>query len=274
MKFIKRIHSFEERPFTFFVEKYNESTAQSLLSDVIGKAREINGVISDAYKEEWTNKPSTGVRVVFGHWLVNAARHFGATIILCEEPILSVVSNVHHRQIFEIFLQVRYYVSLKQDVKEKIVDKISAWGCVDYLEKLDVLKDDNNIKKAFEEISKKLTQYDKNLVDEIIRERKNRLYNWFGISYSQLAQKLSREGENLRSAYQIISADVHGAWNLALDVSSPNPGVLDFRGYPDDTTLYIRAAETLDQVTSLYMNLWNEIAKSVGAKGVYYSDKS
>jgi len=34
--------------------------------------------------------------------------------------------------------------------------------------------------------------------------------------------------------------------------------------------MLIRAAEMLDQVTSEYMNLWNEVAISVGAEEVFY----
>jgi len=270
MKFIKRIPEYKGTPLIDCTDINSESAAHDLLCVVIAKAREVIGVVSDAYREEWTNKPSTGVRAVFGHWLVKAVRHFAAITILCEERDLSVLANVHHRQIFELFLQARYYASVDQEEKEKYTEKISASGCMEYLEKLDILKDHDYIKGAYEEISEKLALYDENLVDEIKRERKKRINYWFGRSFSQLAKDVSREGEDLRSVYQIISADIHGAWDLTLDVDNPEPGVLNFRGYPDKTTMYIRAAEMLDQVTTLYMNLWNEIAESVGAQGVYY----
>jgi hypothetical protein len=141
---------------------------------------------------------------------------------------------------------------------------------VEYLEKLNILKDNEYINKANKEISEKLSSYDIDLIDDIRRERKKGIYYWFGRSFSQLAKNVSRAGEDLKSAYQIISADIHGTWNLTLDVNNPEPNILDFCGYPDKTTLFIRAAEMLYQVTSLFMNLWNEIAESVGAQRVYY----
>jgi hypothetical protein len=274
MKLIKRIPELKEMPPTFCVDRYSESTARDLLREVIIKAREVIEVVSEAYKEEWTNKPSISVRAVFGHWLVKAARHFLAAIILCEERDLSVVAGVHHRQMFELFIQIRYYASATLEGKEIFAEKISALGCVEYLEKLDVVKDNDHMKGAYDEISEILTHHNQDIVSEIRKERKNRIYDWFGCSFSQLAKDVSREGENLRGAYQIISADIHGAWDLALGVNNPEPGVLDFRGYPNKATMYIRAADLLDQITTLYMNLWNEIAESVGAQGVYYSVES
>ncbi len=274
MKLIKEIPGVKEIPLTFIIERFDEPTAQKLLQTVINKAEEVVGVVTEAYKEEWTNNPSTLIRAVFGHWLVNAVRHFAAIIVLCEEHDLSVVANAHHRQIFELYLQVRYYASLDQESKEKYAEKISAIGCVDYLEKIGVLKDHEHIKSAHKEISDKLSKFDKNLIDEIMGEREKRSYHWFGRSFSQLAKDVSREAEDLRRVYQIISAEVHGTWDLTLDVNNPEPGLLDFRGYPNKTTLYIRAAEMLCQVTALYMNLWNEIAKSVGAQEVYYIDET
>lgn len=246
---------------------------------IVEKAKEVVGVVTGAYKDEWTKHPSKGVRIVFGHWLVNAVRHFHATILLCEgvlqkEHDLSVVVDVHYRQIFEIYLQARYYASLDQGLQEKYAKKIYAAGCVDYLEKISVRKDDENMADAYTEVSNKLSGFDKELVDEIMKERKKGSFNWFGKAFSQLAKDVSREGEDLRSIYQIISAEVHGTWNLALDVDNPEPDLLVFRGYPDETTLYIRSAEILYQVTNYYMRLWNVIAKSVGAQEVYYVDES
>lgn len=274
MKLIKGIPEVREVPLTFIIERFDESTSKQVLEAIIEKAKEVVGVVTEAYKEEWTKHPSKGVRAVFGHWLVNAVRHFAATISLCEEHDLSVVADVHYRQIFEIYLQTRYYASLDQELQEKYAKKIYAVGCVDYLEKISVRKDHENIIDAYKEVSNKLSRFDKELVDEIMKERKKRSYNWFGKTFSQLAKDVSREGEDLKSIYQIISADVHGTWNLAIDVDNPEPALLDFRGYPDETTLYIRSAETLYQVTNLYIKLWNVIAKSVGAQEVYYIDES
>jgi hypothetical protein len=273
MKLIDPITELEAMPLTFRIDRFDESSANKLLGSVIKKAEEVIGVVSDVFKEDWTNNPSTSVRAVFGQWLVTAVRHFAAVIVLCENHDLSVVADVHHRQIFELFLQTRYFASLDRDSKEKNAEKIVATGYVEFLEKITILKDHDQITNTYKEVLEKLNRFDANLRDEIQRDRKKKSFNWFGTSFSKLAENVSRAGEDLKSAYQIISADIHGTWNLAFDVCNPEPGLLDFRGYPDKTTLYIRATELLYQVTALYMNLWNEIAENVGAQMVYYSDK-
>lgn len=270
MKLIKRLPECDGTPLTFKIDLFNESSAYDLLRRVIENARQVIGAVSDLYK--WTNNPSLNVRAVFGHWIVKAMRHFCAITILCEERDLSVVANVHYRQIFEIYLQIRYYSSLSEEVKEKYAEKIMALGCLEYLEKMGVLKDHDHFKQSYEEISKKLAMYDKELVTEIENNRKKNKYSWFDNSFSKLAKNICREGEDLESAYHMLSADMHGVWDLILDVDNPAPGVLDFRGYPNKTILYIRAAEMLDQVTSLIMKLWNEVADSVGAQGVFYQE--
>ena len=273
MKVVRQIPELSGDALTFNIERFSDDEARDLLGRVISKAREVISVVSSAYQEEWKNNPSTGIRAVFGHWLVQTVRHFAAVIILCEEDDLSVVANTHHRQIFELFLQVRYFASVDQDTKEILAQKIPAIGYIEYLEKLSVIKDHKHIKDAYDEIKQMLELYDDDLIQEIITDRKNRKYNWFGRSFSQLAKDISRNNEDLRSTYQIISADIHGIWDLSLDVRNPEPGVLDFRGYPDKATLFIRATELVDQVTTLFIKLWNEIAESVGAECVYYYDE-
>jgi hypothetical protein len=270
MKLIKGLPPVEEMPLTFSTERFDEASSYRLLGEVLDKAKEVISVVTEAYKEEWTKNPSTSVRAVLGHWLVSAFRHFRAIITLCEEQDLSMVADVHYRQIFELYLQVRYFTSLDDEIKEKCAEKISTIGCMDFLDKLSALKDHEQIKAAYVEVSEKLEKHDKEIVEEIIAERKKGKYTWFGSSYAKLAQTVSQPGEDLKSVYQIISSDVHGSWNLALDVRNPKPGHLDFRGYPDNATLYLRAAETVHQVTGRYMFLWNEIAESVGAQKVYF----
>jgi hypothetical protein len=271
MKLVQGIPELENGPLTFRIKAFTESTAHELLDVVLEKAKEVIGVVTDANKEEWKNAPSTRVRAVFGHWLVNATRHFKATICLCEEHDLSVVADTHHRQIFELYIQARYYASFDQSAKERYAEKMCAIGFIEYLEKMSVLKDHEQLRDTYKEVSDALSHYDSELVDEIYRERKKNRFNWFGGSFSQLASNVSREPEDLKRAYQIISADVHGTWTLAFDVSNPEPGHLDFRGYPDLATMYIRATETLYQVIAVYLNLWNEIAESVGAQTVKFS---
>jgi hypothetical protein len=275
MKLIQGIPELEAGPLVFLIESFDENSAHELLANVLEKAKEVIGVVTEAYNEVWTAAPPTEVRAVFGVWLVEAYRHFLSTIYLCEEHDLSVVANVHHRQIFEIYIQVRYYASLDLIAKEKCAEKIFAIGCIEYLENISPLKDHAQYISAYEEIATALSHCNSELVNEIKRERsKKRQYNWFGSSFSQLAENVNQSGEDLRRVYGIISADVHGTSRLALDVHNPKPGHLDFRGYPNVTTLYIRAAELISQIIGLYMNLWNEIAKSVGAQCVYIVTES
>jgi hypothetical protein len=127
MKLIQGIPELEKGPVVFNTEEYDEASAQKLLEVTLEKAKEVIGVVTDAYKEEWTTEPSTGVRAVFGHWLVSAKRHFSATIRLCEEPDLSVVADVHYRQIFELFIQIRYYAFLDLATKERYVMDPKNW---------------------------------------------------------------------------------------------------------------------------------------------------
>jgi len=243
---------------------------QEYLRRVILKARDPLSAVSDAYKNPWTKNPSTGIRAFIGHSLTKAHRHFAAAIILCEAQHLSMVVNVHHRQMFETFLQIRYFLSLDQDKKEYIAEKIAAWGCVEFLEKLESTKQLDNVKKGYADMQERLTHFDKNIVDEIYSENKlrPRKNNWFGSTYSELAKNVSKDGEDLRRVYQIISADIHGTWDLILEVANPKPGVLDFRGYPDKSTMYRWAAESLKQVMNLQIQLWNEVAVAVGAPEV------
>ncbi len=273
MKLITRIPELENVPLTFFTENYSENSAHILLNAIIDKAREIFSIISSVYRENWANNPPNYVRKALGCWMVNASRHFCASIILSENYDLSLMANVHYRQIFEDFLQIRFYTSQNDEDKEKLTNRIAAIGFIEWLEKMNPLKTEDFLSETYEKISKKLDHFDKLELDQIEKDRKKRNYYWFGCSFSELAKRVSKPNEDLRSVYKMISADIHGAYSLSLDVYQPEPDKLDFRGYPNKTTLYLRAAEMLDQITSLYMNLWNEIAIVVGAEMVYYQGK-
>ncbi len=273
MKTINRIPYNDEIPFTAVISKYDDITANKLLGAVINNAKVIFKAVLEANKEEWSKNPSMSVRAVLGQWLITAARHFEAAIILCAENDLYIVADVHLRQIFELYLQVRYFVSLNDVEMEKAVDRIYVIGCVEYIEKLKPLKDHEYIKDGYRNMCEKVSHFDKALVDIIYEERK-KSKNWFGMTFSKLAQTFNRPGEDLLGIYQITSTDVHGSWDLPLGVQNPEPGILDFRGYKDKTTMYVQAAERLFTTTGYYMNLWNEIAKTVGAEEVYYGQKT
>ena len=249
-------------------EMNSESQYQEFLGVVILKAKDALIAVSDAYKKPWIKNPSTGIRAFLGYSLSRVRRHFAAVIILCEEQDLSTVANVHYRQMFEIFLQVRYFLSFNQDKKEYLVKKIVAWGCVEVLEKLEFSKQRDDEKGGYADVQEQLSHFQKSIIDEIKSEKKQKKHNWFGSSFSTLAKNVSKDGKDLRLVYQIISNDIHGTWGLALDVANPKPGILDFRGYPDKSTMYRWAADLLKKTMLLYINLWNEIAVAVGAPEV------
>ncbi len=106
------------------------------------------------------------------------------------------------------------------------------------------------------------------MIEEIEKDRLRRKYNWFKQSFSKLASDVSKDGEDLQGTYQLISANLHGVWGLTFGVSNPEPGVLDFRGYPNKTEMYKHAADMLDQSVGLYKKIWNEVAVCVGAQQV------
>jgi hypothetical protein len=161
---------------------------------------------------------------------------------------------------FEINLQIRKYLAQDAVDRSALADKISLWGCYEYLEKLKPGREHPAIARGYEWMQRKIAGYEANLRDEVLRERRARQRQWFGKSYSQLAKEVSRGSENLSAAYHLLSADAHGTWVLATEVASPEPGHLDFRGYPDKATMYRWAAEVLDYATHLYLESWNEAA--------------
>lgn len=270
MKKIKRLSEYDGIPFTFKIESYSESDAFELFKKTIAKSREVICNIVVSYKGDWKKNPSTNLRKVFGYWSVKAIRLLATITVLCEERDLSVNANVFHRQIFELYLQTLFYAKLSDIEKEEYAIKMEIFGCLEYLEKMEPIKNNEYVKNAYREVSDALNSFDDNLVMKYTKERNQRKFFWFGKSFSQLANELSCEDEDLKGVYQIISSDVHGVWDLILDVRNPEPGVLDFRGYPDKKTMYLRGIETLDQATSLVMQMWNEIAGCVGAEQVIY----
>jgi hypothetical protein len=118
---------------------------------------------------------------------------------------------------------------------------------------------------GYEDVEKQLGLFDADLVTEIRDERKSNIMYWFGRTFSKLAKEVTREPEDLAQVYRLTSAQIHGAWDLALDVTNPAPGQLDFRGYQNKAQLYYWSAELLDRVIQLYIQIWNEVAETVGA---------
>ena len=245
-----------------------EVDALKLRDGVIHRSRELISSVLGAYKEQWKANPSTGVRAALGHWIMNSVRHLAAISILCEEHDLSTVAEVHYRQILEIMLQVRYFLSFDPHERDLVAQRISAWGCLDFLDKLEILKDHKLIKSGYEKAEEQLSTYELDIVEAARKDRKNRQLYWFGRSFSRLADQVSRGNEDFRGVYRITSGEIHGSWALTFGVANPAPGSLDFSGYPDKATLYRRAAELVDRATLLYVETWNEISRSVDAPGV------
>jgi hypothetical protein len=244
-----------------------EQNSQKLLKATIATSRRIIREVVDAFNKPWTKKPDTGSRLALGKWISTSLRHLAAITILAEEHDLSMVADIHFRQMFEILLQVRYFLSTEPSEREKLAERISAWGCLDYLEKLASIKEHDQVSKGYQEMTEQLSTYDQYLIPVLRAERKKSLH-WFKSSYTALARKVSRDEEDLAAAYQLISAGLHGSWDLTIGVISPSPGELDFRGYPDKKTMQRWAADLVDRATQVYVRTWNDIAIAVGAPEV------
>ena len=246
----------------------DEKDARLLRDATIRKARSIISDVSRAFNSTRTKNPSTNVRAVFGLWANKAVMHLAAITVLAEEHDLSIVAYVHHRQMIEILIQVRYLAMANEKQREKIARKVIAWGCADYLEKISTFKDTDVGKAGYEVISRQFANFDRDVIDEISAERaKGQLY-WFGRSPSKLAKIVSRGAEDLKRLYHLVSAQAHGIWDVALEVTNPKPGSLFFRPYPDRATLFRWSANLVDQTTYLLVQIWNEIADATGAQSI------
>lgn len=234
----------------------------------IGTARDNILAVTDAFTKDWEANPSTGVRALLGHWMVDAFRHIRALIALCEEQDLSMVADAHNRQLFEILLQVRHFLSYDENQRERIAQKISAMGCIDFLEKLEPLKDHPIVMPGYLEAERQLKEYDPDIVEEIREDRAKRIWYWFGKSFSSLAEAVSGTGQDLKTVYQLRSAEMHGSWALTFGVANPEPGSLDLRGYPNRAVMYEWAADLVDESVRLYVSIWNAIAQVVKAPAV------
>lgn len=203
---------------------------------------------------------------MLGHWMLKSFRHLMAIVALAKTMDLAKVAEVHYRQILEILLQIRKFASYPPDEQDGVAKKIAIWGILDYLDKLERFRDADFAKGGHEEAEDRLGRFDPSLVDEVRGERKPGQLYWFGRSITGLAQEVNKPPEDMRQVYRITSAQVHGSWDLALDVVSPEPGSLDFRGYPNEAQMLYWAAEIVDRATSMHVRAWNEVADSVGGE--------
>ena len=249
-------------------ESPSEQQAHKRLHEERARTGMVIARVGQAYHEPWKGNPSTSERAVLGHWLVRSVRHLAAIGELCRMKDLSMVASVHWRQIFELHLQVRYFLSFPQHARERLAQKIAVWGCADLLQKLEPARGHAEIEGGYIHVGEQYASYADDIRHEVEQERKDRNLYWFGRSLGELARQVSRGSEDLRKAYQLISADAHGVWALAIEVANPEPGVLDFRGYPDKATMYRWASDLLAEATRTYLATWNEIAEAVDAPAV------
>lgn len=244
----------------------SERNPQKLLETTIANSRTVISRVSESIKEPWTKDLGVGTHLALRKWMITLVRHLATITILAEEHDLSMVAGVHYRQMFEIMLQVRYFIGKNPSDWEKLAERISAWGCVDYLEKLDSLKDHDLVSKGFQVMTEQLSMHDPDLISKIQSERKNN-QNWFQKSFTGLAKQVSKNGEELATVYKITSAELHGDYDLTLSVCLTPEGI-DCRGYPDTATMQTWAAELVDRATLLFVGVWNDIANAVGAPQV------
>ena len=146
-------------------ERIGDVSAQ--LNIALDNASKVISAVSGAFSGEWKKAPSTGVRAVFGRWANTAVRHLQAVAILAREGDLTAVSEIHHRQLVEILIQVRYLASVDGDVREQYAQKVAAWGCGDYLRKMEKFKDEDFAQAGYTEMEEILEKFDPDIVRQV-----------------------------------------------------------------------------------------------------------
>jgi len=241
------------------------SPEQILLRATMLRAIDVTTAISDSFAQPWTDNPGGNERAVFGIWTNNAIRHLASVTALAQQGDLALTAEVHFRQLLELLLQTRRLAEEPRPSREGLALKVAAWGCIDYLRKLQPVKDHPLAVKGYAELAAMKSRFPKPLVAQIEREMKKGKKFWHGLTQTELARRTSRGSQNLAAVFQIASSQLHGSWDVALGVTSPRPGVLDFRPYPDQATLYRWSADLVDRCTDFSIAIWNTVARAVGA---------
>ena len=245
-----------------------ERQASAELESALGRASAAIAHIAFSFDQPWRQHPGTGTRSVLGLWANKLVRHLAAISRLSHGGDLSQIAEVHYRQMIEIWLQVRKYARAAPEERERLAQRISAFGSLEFLEKLEQFKDSNFGQQGYQEALDQLAKYDDQIVKRAKRDRERRRWYWFGRSFSRLAREVGREGEDLEKLYHLTSAQAHGVWDVTFAVSSPEPGVLLFGESPDALTSLIWATELIDRATQQSILIWNEIADATGAPRV------
>lgn len=245
-----------------------ERQARAELESAIDQASKAIASVAYSFGQSWGKNPETGTRAVFGLWANKLIRHLAAVTLLSQGGDLSQIAEVHYRQMIEIWLQVRKFADAEPEERERIAQRISAFGSLEFVEKLEQFKDSDFGRQGYQEAMDQLGKYDDQIVKRASRDRERRRWYWFGRSFSGLARDVARDGEDLEKLYHLTSAQAHGVWDVTFGVSSPEPGVLLFGESPDATTSFRWATELVDRATQQTILIWNEIADATGAPRV------
>jgi len=244
---------------------YRPSEEQILLRATVLRSIDVRSEISESFSKPWTNNPGSNERAVFGMWVNNAVRHLVAVTVLAEQGDLALIAEVHFRQLLELLLQTKRLAAEPSASRDSLALKVAAWGCIDYLNKLQPVKNHPLAADGYAELSSMKSRFPKALTAQIESEMKKGKKHWHGLTETDLARRMSSGSQDLAALYRIASSQLHGSWDVALGVSSPRPGRLEFRPYPDQATLYRWSAELVDRCTEFCIALWNTVAKTVGA---------
>lgn len=250
-----------------------ERQARAELEIAIDRASEAIARVAYSFAQPWRKSPGTGARAVFGLWANKLIRHLAAVTVLSQGGGLSQIAEVHYRQMIEILIQVRKFASAAPEERERLAQRISAFGSLEFIEKLEQFKDTDFGRQGYGEAVDQLGKYDDRIVKRAKRDRERRRWYWFGRSFSSLAREVGRKGEDLEKLYHLTSAQTHGVWDVTFGVSSPEPGVLLFGESPDAATSARWAAELVDRATQQTLVIWNEIAEATGAPRVSRLDQ-
>lgn len=223
--------------------------------------------IINEFQEPWSNNLSTNVRAIFGFWIRQSILHTIAFRELSIKGDLGMIGKVHTRQILEILLQVRELASKNVEEREQLSKKIIAYGLIDYREKLSSVVNDQPNRDGYKEVLEHLAKFDGDFVIEIEKDYKNN-HNWFGTSFTQLGHSVNIGSEDLGNLYKFLSADSHGIFSVALEVSNPRPGFLDFRGYQNKAQYIYWVACELELATNLLLKVWNSSADVIGVNKI------
>lgn len=220
--------------------------------------------IDQEFKSNMPTPPNDGVQRVLGVWIYWLLLHSKAILRLASKQDLGMSAEVHYRQLVEIFLQFRKIALAKPALREEMARKIMIFGILDWMQKLENLQDLNEVASGFTEMKRMLAKFPEVEVANARRARKEKKWNWYETSFTQLARDVSQEGERFGNLYQLTSGSAHGSWNVALGVSESSQGDFVYSPVKDRKTMYRWAEETMSRAENFLIDTWREISQFVG----------